>query len=284
MDTGRSPPYVRASAASNGSRPLLLLLLTLAAWPSSVCARVQQPFQPVQTAAPAAVRAAVPPAHAVAFAKRQECLTNFFSCADQGAVFNGVCCQNGQRCALDEANSPACCPFNAVCTGTAPATFVTPNPADATTAVSFVPNSFFSFPYIATSFANPGHCSAAVSQCSANFAACTAQLGSDSGNGGGYAVTVVVPGGGGTTVAPANGISVDAAAVTSICNSLSIEACSGLQPSMCTRSGTAADGFYFGTGGGNAGARPTPPPAAVAMACAGLAGAVAAGAAGMVML
>ncbi|KAJ4295772.1 hypothetical protein N0V88_004474 [Collariella sp. IMI 366227] len=68
----------------------------------------------------------------------------------------------------------------AICTGTIPASFATPNPTVApTTAVSYVPNAFFSFPYIATSFANAAHCSAAVSQCSANYAACTAQLGEE---------------------------------------------------------------------------------------------------------
>jgi hypothetical protein len=70
------------------------MLLTLT-WVSTVCASLQ-PFLPVETAA--------------AVAKRQACLSNFYSCADQGAVFNGICCQNGQRCALDANNNPACCP------------------------------------------------------------------------------------------------------------------------------------------------------------------------------
>lgn len=198
---------------------------------------------------------------------------------------------------------------SAVCTGTAPESFVPPGAA-ATTAASYVPNVFFSFPYVATYFANPGHCSAAISQCSANYAACTSQLAEQDGSGAGYAVTVVVPGGGGTTVAAAGGISVGPAAATSICklhfmlciiffrslspspshthreqytypscligNSLSSAACGDLQPSMCTMTGTSAGGFYFGTDSGNAAARPT----GVA-ACAGLVGAVAAGVAGL---
>ncbi|KAL2168459.1 hypothetical protein VTG60DRAFT_7261 [Thermothelomyces hinnuleus] len=240
-------------------------LLLVLAWASATCSSMQ-PFQPVETAA--------------AIARRQQsCIANFFSCADQGPAFEGTCCQNGQRCALDANNDPACCPTNAVCTGTAPASFVTPDPAGATTAVSYVPNEFFSFPYVATSFANPGHCSAAVMQCSSNYAACTSQLARVGGSGdGGYAVTVVVPGGGGTTVTAAAGISVDAAAATSICNSLSSAACGSLQPSMCTRFGTAADGFYFGTGTGNPAARPT------AAACAGVVGVFAAGVAGLGIL
>jgi hypothetical protein len=71
-------------------------LCLVLAWASAVCASVQ-PFRPVETAVPVAKR-------------QQSCLANFFSCADQGAVFAGVCCQNGQRCALDASNNPACCP------------------------------------------------------------------------------------------------------------------------------------------------------------------------------
>ncbi|KAK4239452.1 hypothetical protein C8A03DRAFT_14149 [Achaetomium macrosporum] len=238
--------------------PPSLLLLVLA-WAGTACGNLQ-PFRPAETAA--------------AIAKRQECLANFFSCADQGAAFSNVCCQNGQRCALDANNNPACCPGGAVCTGTAPASFVTPSPATAT-AVSYVSNPYFSFPYIATYFANPGYCSAAVSQCSANYAACTSQLGGP-GAGAGYAVTIVVPGGGGTTVTAGASATVGAASATSICSSLSSVACSGLQTSMCTLSGTSASGFYFGTETGNVGARPT-----AAAACARLAGAVAAGVAGL---
>jgi len=62
-------------------------------------------------------------------------------------------------------------------------------------------------------------------------------------------------------------------------NSLSSAACSGLQPSMCTMSGTTAGGFYFGTETGNAAARPT-----AAAACVGLVGVVAAGVAGLGIL
>ncbi|KAK3310308.1 uncharacterized protein B0T15DRAFT_32653 [Chaetomium strumarium] len=239
------------------SPPSLLLLIL--AWTAAVSGNLQ-PFRPVETAA--------------AIAKRQGCLPDFFSCADQGAAFSNVCCQNGQRCQLDANNNPACCPGGAVCTGTAPASFVTPSPATAT-AVSYVSNPYFSFPYIATYFANPGYCSAAVSQCSANYAACTSQLGGPSA-GGGYAVTIVVPGGGGTTVTAGASATVGVASATSICSSLSSAACSGLQASMCTLSGTSASGFYFGTESGNFAARPT-----AAAGCAGLVGAVAAGVAGL---
>jgi hypothetical protein len=108
-------------------------------------------------------------------------------------------------------------PPSAVCTGTAPADFETPGPA-ATTVASYVPNVYFSFPYIATYFANPGHCSAALSQCSANHAACITRLGGgDGGVGGEFGVTIVVPGGGGTTIAAGGGVTYAAASATSIC-------------------------------------------------------------------
>jgi hypothetical protein len=74
---------------------VLLNLLLVLAWISAVHARLQ-PFQPVETGA--------------VVAKRQACLTNFFSCANQGAAFSNICCQNGQKCALDAQNNPACCP------------------------------------------------------------------------------------------------------------------------------------------------------------------------------
>ncbi|KAK4165836.1 hypothetical protein QBC43DRAFT_377869 [Cladorrhinum sp. PSN259] len=238
----------------------ILLVLATA---STVCASLQ-PFQPVQTAAPAAL------------AKRQTggCIPNFFSCGNQGAVFNGICCANGQTCGLDTNNSPACCPAGAVCTGTAPASFVTPSPQQ-TTAVSYVQNQYFSFPFIATYFANREDCSQAVRQCSANNAACTAQLQGQGAVGGGYAVTIAVPGGGGTTVTAAAGVTYDPASATSICSSLSSVACRDLRPTMCTLSATAAGGFIFGTGN----AAPRPKAAHV-----GLAGAVAAGVAGLNLL
>ena len=117
--------------------------------------------------------------------------------------------QANKKCADNNCVSPS-----AVCTGTAPASFVSPGPT--ATAVSYVPNAYFSFPYIATYFANGGYCSAAVSQCSANYAACTSQLGGGAA-GAGYAVTIVVPGGGGTTVTAGAEATVGAASATSIC-------------------------------------------------------------------
>ncbi len=156
---------------------------------------------------------------------------------------------------------------SAVCTGTAPATFVTPTAAT-TAPVSFVPNTFFSFPYITTVFANGAACQAAVSQCSQNYAACAADLQGGANAGPGYAVTIVVPGGGGTTVAPTVASALSPESASAVCSSLSSQACFGLQGGVCSQTGTAPGGFFVGTA--NA-AAPTAAP------CVGVVGALAAG-------
>ncbi|KAI1764053.1 hypothetical protein GGR53DRAFT_337678 [Hypoxylon sp. FL1150] len=173
-----------------------------------------------------------------------DCPSNYFSCEDDGAAFAGTCCENGQMCALDAYSSAACCPTTATCTGVAP-TGTTP-------AVSYVSNTYFSFPYIQTSFANSVACSSALSQCSKNYQACTSALGGGSGEV--WGVTIVVPGGGGTTVAATAGTGLPSATATSVCHSLSSEACYNLQSTQCTQAGVTG-GFVLGNG--NHAARPT---------------------------
>ncbi|KAI0172005.1 hypothetical protein GGR52DRAFT_548619 [Hypoxylon sp. FL1284] len=174
-----------------------------------------------------------------------DCPNNYFSCEDHGAAFAGTCCENGQLCALDAHSQAACCPTTATCTGVAP---TGPTPT-----VSYVSNTYFSFPYIQTSFPNSVACSSALDQCSRNYQACVTGLG-DGGSGQAWGVTVVVPGGGGTTVAATTGTGLPAPTATSICSSLSSEACYNLQGSQCTQAGTTG-GFVIGTG--NHAPRPT---------------------------
>ncbi|KAI1503205.1 hypothetical protein F5X99DRAFT_118125 [Biscogniauxia marginata] len=175
--------------------------------------------------------------------KRQlDCPDNYFSCEDRGAAFAGTCCENGQLCSLDAQEQAACCPTTATCTGVAP--------TGTTAAPSFVSNSYFSFPYIPTSFANTVACSSALSQCSRNYLACVSGLGGASG---GYGVTIVVPGGGGTTIAPTQA-TVPTATATSVCSSLSSEACYNLQSGICSQPGQTSG---FTIGGGNNAPRPT---------------------------
>ncbi|KAI0136271.1 hypothetical protein BJ170DRAFT_601075 [Xylariales sp. AK1849] len=190
-----------------------------------------------------------PVAYAAAAARRDDpvarrddaCPANYFSCSSQGSAFAGICCASGQLCALDTSNSAACCPSGAVCTGAAPSTLT-----GTVTQVSYISNSLFVFPAIATSFSNAAACSAAYSSCSANYAACTSDLASGTG---GYGVTVNVPGGGGVTVQPTH-TQLDVASATSVCSSLESAACHGLSSARCSSTGSG-DGFTIG-GSGNA--------------------------------
>lgn len=240
---------------------LTLLPAVLASAPPQV-----RPYFPAETGTPtrrfhAAANAADPVVHALASRQTSAgCISGTFSCADQGSSFSGICCATGQTCALDASNEPACCPSGAVCTGVAPSSYKPPT----TTAVSYVANAYFSFPYIATSFSNAAACSRAASQCAANYDACTADL--EGGSGG---VTVVVAGS--TTVRGVTATATYAASTAvSICSSLSSVACSDIQTSYCTAGSTA--GFSVGTAAGNAAARPT-----AALRCVGVAAGVAAG-------
>lgn len=79
-----------------------------------------------------------------------------------------------------------------------------------------------------TSFENSAACASAVEACSENFDVCTARLGD---GGDGLAVTIEVPGGGGVTITDAaNNVG---ASGSSICSSLSSEACTHLAATPC---------------------------------------------------
>lgn len=236
--------------------PVLNLVLLFASLPSTFASAQPQPFLPAQT--PTAVRRyhAAPVEALFPRQTNTGCISGTYSCADQGSAFSGICCANGQSCSLDAQNSPACCPSGDVCTGTAPSSYRPPS----TTSASFVANPYFSFPYIVTSFSNAAACSRAVSQCSANYAACTANL---EGVGGG--VTVVV--GGSTTISGSAATTFPTSTATSLCSSLSSVACFGIQSSVCTAGSTGV----FSVGSANAAARPT------GMPCVGIVAGMAAG-------
>ena len=204
-------------------------------------------------------------------------------------------CQRAKRAAHRLADHPRARGFaprphthSDVCTGTLAST-AEPHPA--TTAVSYVSNAYFPFPFAPTYFANGADCSAAVSRCSANYVACTSDLEGQglsafTANGGTYGVTIVVPGGttvigGGVLITTTSGRVVTTgtittyptATATSICNSLSSEAsCGSLSDALCTLSATTVSGFAFGNA---APARATP------FGRAGVAGLVLAGVAGL---
>ncbi|KAI1365612.1 hypothetical protein F5Y08DRAFT_172623 [Xylaria arbuscula] len=173
------------------------------------------------------------------------CPANYFSCEDQGTQFEGACCENGQTCSLDAQQSAACCPTTATCTGVAPGT-------GATATASYVSNAYFAFPAIATSFSNAAACTSALHDCTDNYDACVQGL---EGANAGYGVTVQVPGA--TTVVQAQ-TTLPSATATSICSTLSLQACHGLSNGLC-HAGTQG-GFTIGSANG------APRPTAACMA------------------
>lgn len=127
---------------------------------------------------------------------------------------------------------------SAVCTGLAPASGYEDDP---TAAPSYVPNSFYSFPYVPTSFANSALCASATKTCSKVYDACVTSLW-----GGGHGVTIIVSEGGGTTV-KGDVLSYGPSA-TSICSSLRSQACSDLEATGCNSFGQASTAAKVRTG------------------------------------
>ncbi|KAH6678419.1 hypothetical protein B0J14DRAFT_534758 [Halenospora varia] len=192
------------------------------------------------------------------------CPVNYNACTQ--ANFAGACCPQNAICTTDRANNVACCPVGATCTGTltrATGTTTTTGIggviATITNAASVVPNAFFPFPYIGTSYPNSAACNSAFLACQSNYAACTQDL---QGGSGGFAVTIVAPGGGVTVNASPTVQNLGASSAQGICSSLSTVACFNLQSSNCAQfgTGTATGGGSFVTGTGTknaAGARQT---------------------------
>lgn len=177
----------------------------------------------------------------------------------------GLCCRTTETCSIDNAGHPACCPAGAACTGTiAPitqgssptstgtqatttggaTTTITVSPTESfaqgsSGATSWVPNTFFPFAYLPTTYKSAAACSSAYSRCQSDAARCTAALA----NGQNFGVTVSANNGGVTVTAVP---SVGSSAASSICSSLSKAACSGdWQVAACTAYG-AGDGSNAG--------------------------------------
>lgn len=182
-----------------------------------------------------------------------ECATGYNACSNINQP--GLCCPNDNVCSTDGAGHAACCPIGSACTGTiAPVTqgssptgtqsstgtqtptitgsattTITANPTgtdppfvqgSGATASSWVPNTFFPFAYLPTTYTAAAACSSAYSRCQSDAARCTAALA----GGQNFGVTVNAPNGGVTiTAVPSLG----SASASSICSSLSSAACSG---------------------------------------------------------
>lgn len=174
--------------------------------------------------------------------KRQNnCANNYYQCSNNA----GLCCPRTAICSADRNNVVACCPQGATCTGTLGASatglptasttvpFVTASTTSgpfiqATTAAggaSTVSNAFYPFAYIATTYSNAAACSSAYTRCQSDVASCTNAL-----IGGAQGVTISAPNGGATiTAVPSLGQQ----SASSICSSLSQQACYGLQVEAC---------------------------------------------------
>lgn len=197
--------------------------------------------------------------------KRQAggCPARFNPCAGNG--YGGACCTSGSICTTDVARNVACCPNGATCTGTVLAgapvsttqsggvfgTTSTNAPTITTGPVAIVTNPYFPFPIIATSYSNSAACNSAFEACQSNYAACTANLQ----GGGGFGVTVVAPQGG-VTVAP-TAQNLGPASATSVCSSLSRQACYGIVSENCAQFGQGTGGSFVVNPTGNPAARQT---------------------------
>jgi hypothetical protein len=203
------------------------------------------------------------------------CPVSFNSCSTLAAKYGGACCTVGSHCSIDSGSHIACCPTGALCTGSitvATATTsggggvivggagatTTPTPTTTTGTTptitgtgGIVPNAFFPFPIVQSSYVNAAACSQAYTGCQSNYAACTQNL-----QGGGFAVTVIAPQGG-VTVAP-TAQNLGPASATSICSSLSQAACGNFRDTDCSQFGvgTATGGGSFIIGGTSAGRAP----------------------------
>ncbi|KAI9756252.1 MAG: hypothetical protein M4579_003919 [Chaenotheca gracillima] len=207
--------------------------------------------------------------------RQSDCPANFDTCSNLGAA--GACCTSGTSCQTDRAGHIACCPDGSSCTGTidvgtqsassgassssgfvlggSTTTSMTSQSTSSTssssvsttggfaypsqtvagnagfTAASTISNQFFAFGALPTTFPNAQECSSGYAFCQTQFSSCTAKLGGTNG------VTVSAPGagagvtvqGGPTTLGPS---------ATSICSSLSSQACHGLVESSCSLFGT----------------------------------------------
>ncbi|KAL5120294.1 hypothetical protein ACEQ8H_001852 [Pleosporales sp. CAS-2024a] len=132
--------------------------------------------------------------------KRQNanaCAPSYYPCAAVPAP--DLCCPRTAVCTADANHNPACCPQGAVCTGALgtprPGTISLPSSVIATItatnagpAPSILPNPYYPFPVIPTTYPNAAACSAAYTSCHREASACTTALAN-----GAMGVTVVAP-------------------------------------------------------------------------------------------
>ena len=197
--------------------------------------------------------------------RRQQgsCPSGYNACTNQNAA--ELCCKTDTICSTDEVANVACCPTNAACTGTinpgtqtgsvgsttssesssdflVPVSTTSGETAQATAQATggsgggnTISNEFYGgFVALPTSFPNAQDCSSAISSCTSEFQKCTAALG---GNQNGVTIT-----GNGASVSIQGATTNLGPSATSICQSLSSEACRGSQLANCNGGSTTNTG------------------------------------------
>lgn len=158
-----------------------------------------------------------------------------------------ICCKHDSRCSRDAADNIACCPTGASCTGNLAATtstssfmfpqYATASATDHSTCGPVSTGSTLSGPYpfisVPTTFSDAATCSSYYSRCETDYTRCTSSLG----NGGQYGVTVAGDGGAGVTVQGGG-----ATPVATVCSSLRLDACHGLNLGYCNSYHNGQDG------------------------------------------
>ncbi|KAF7895262.1 hypothetical protein EAF00_007076 [Botryotinia globosa] len=177
------------------------------------------------------------------------CPSNYNSCSTLKDSYGGACCPAAAVCSTDAAHNVACCAVGASCTGTiAVATATNPASVSATATGTFVPNAYFPFPILPTSYVNSAACASATGSCAKNYALCTVDL--EGGMGAGITISAA---NGGVTVAAStiSGGWLPAASAASVCQSLSSVACDAVESAGCAQFGTGAATatFVIGTNG-----------------------------------
>ncbi|KAJ5169521.1 uncharacterized protein N7500_002304 [Penicillium coprophilum] len=164
------------------------------------------------------------------------CPGGFIPCTELGNA--NACCKHGTNCSRDAANNIACCASGASCTGSLTDTktagtgtaFMFPNAATATPtsegrAASVTGSTLdgaYPFVVVPTAFRNSETCSSYYSLCESEYTQCTGALM------GRYGVTIGGAGEGKTVQAVTA-----ASQAASICSSLSVDACHGINLGYC---------------------------------------------------
>ncbi|KAJ5762358.1 uncharacterized protein N7511_005740 [Penicillium nucicola] len=176
------------------------------------------------------------------------CPSGYNPCTDLGN--SDACCRQGTNCSKDAANNIACCATGASCTGSLTGattattattgtgtSFMFPQTASATatsedsTSTGSTIDGAYPFIAVPTAFNNPQSCSSYYSVCQSEYTQCTGALM------GRYAVTIDANGAGKTVQAVTA-----ASQATSICSSLSVEACHGINLDYCGSVATQTGG------------------------------------------